>query len=60
MNSERMVREAYAATKAAPPEPVPKRVKRGWETSRVVLGQMLSMNLISKATYLNHIEAMTP
>lgn len=60
MNSERMVREAYAATKAAPPEPEPKPVKAGWETSRVSLGQMLQSNLISKATYLDHIEAMTP
>ena len=60
MNSTRMVEEAYAATKAAPPDPDIRYVKAGWETSREVLGQMLQMNLISKATYLDHIEAMTP
>ena len=60
MESERMVREAYVATKAAPPDPDIRYVKKGWETSRAVLGQMLSMNLISKETYLDHIEAMVP
>ncbi len=60
MNSTRMVEEAYTATKAAPPEPEPKPVMAGWETSREALGQMLQMNLISKATYLDHIEAMVP
>ena len=55
-----MIQEAYAATKAAPPDPDIRYVKKGWETSRQVLGQMLNMNLISKATYLDHIEAMVP
>ena len=60
VESERMIQEAYAATKAAPPDPDIRYVKKGWETSRQVLGQMLNMNLISKATYLDHIEAMVP
>ena len=60
MNSKGMIVEAYAATKAAPPEREPKPVKAGWETSRVALEQMYRTNLISKATYLEHIEGMVP
>ena len=56
-DSERMVKEAYAAAYALPP-PIIRKKPGAWDSTHVALEQMYLSNLITRREYLEQLEGL--